>query len=219
MPISPKYFADFSEDGIYHVYNRTSNHESLFLTDDNRHFFLNQYQKYLSSYLDTYCWCLLPNHFHFLVKVKPETSIRSYLDNIELKALSITEKGFLQKGISTSELVEYAFKRFFQSYALAFNKVHNRTGNLFYKPFKRVQINDNSHFAQAVIYIHANPVKHNIIKDFSKYYWSSWNSYMSNTPSKLLREEVLEWFGGKDAFIKAHYSLTQFYYESEVGID
>ena len=39
MPIPEKYLADFDENGIYHVYNRTNNMERLFLSDENRHFF------------------------------------------------------------------------------------------------------------------------------------------------------------------------------------
>ena len=36
MPIPNKYLADFEEDSIYHIYNRTNNKEKLFLSDDNR---------------------------------------------------------------------------------------------------------------------------------------------------------------------------------------
>lgn len=219
MPVSPKYFADFNENGIYHVYNRTNNYERLFINDDNRQYFLNQFYKYLSSFLDTYCWCLLPNHFHALVKIKPESLIRESLNKIEPRTIYISEKRFLTGEICVSELVEGAFKRFFQSYALAFNKVHNRSGNFFNKPFKRVEVSEDSYLTQIVIYIHANPVKHGLVQDFSNYYWSSWNSYLSNAPSKLLREDVLEWFGGKDAFIKAHHELTKYYYEAGGAID
>jgi hypothetical protein len=42
MPIPEKYIADFEEGEIYHVYNRTNNREQLFLTDENRSFFLRR---------------------------------------------------------------------------------------------------------------------------------------------------------------------------------
>jgi hypothetical protein len=58
-----------------------------------------------------------------------------------------------QAEITFSQLVEQTFKRFFQSYALAFNKQHNRKGNLFYKPFKRIKIEKDTQFTMALIYI------------------------------------------------------------------
>jgi REP element-mobilizing transposase RayT len=219
MPIPEKYMADFEENGIYHVYNRTNNQEKLFLSDENRLFFLRKYKEHLSAYLDTYCWCLLPNHFHFLVRVKSHKQIAAIIKAKEFNDRSLTEKKFLENLCTISELAEHGFKRFFQSYSLAFNKVHQRKGNLFYKPFKRVVVDKEAHFTQAIIYIHANPVKHRIIKDFTTYQWSSWKSYLSVAPTDLLRDEVLDWFGNKEQFIKAHNDLTQYYYESDISIE
>jgi putative transposase len=219
MPIPLKYLADFNENGIYHVYNRTNNREKLFLTDENRHFFLRKYHEYLSPFLDTYCWSLLPNHFHLLVKVKPIAVIRAGLKATDFSKLSLTEKNFLNNEALLSNLVEQSFKRFFQSYSLSFNKVHKRKGNLFYKPFKRIEVNKDSHFSQCIIYIHANPLKHEVAKDFTAYKWSSWQAFLSDSPTHILRAEVLEWFGNKERFIQTHKEMTQYYYESEVSIE
>ena len=68
--MNDKYLANFAEAGIYHVYNRTNNKELLFKTDENRLYFLRQYAKYLEPFVDTFCWTLLPNHFHFYYKGK-----------------------------------------------------------------------------------------------------------------------------------------------------
>jgi putative transposase len=219
MPIPSKFFADFTEHGIYHVFNKTSNMEKLFLYDENRHFFLKKYNQFLYPYLDKYCWCLLPDHFHLLVRVKPVLMIQDHLQTIPFPELSLTEKRFLHLKITVSELIEQAFKRFFQSYALSFNKTYNRNGNLFYKPFKRLEINKESHFTQAIVYIHANPVKHKLVKDFTLYPWSSWQSILSDSPTRLLRNEILEWFGGKKLFIKAHKEMKDYYYESGISIE
>ena len=132
---------------------------------------------------------------------------------------SLTEKKFLENNITISELTEQSFKRFFQSYALAFNKLHNRSGNLFYKPFKRVAVDRESQFTQALVYIHANSLKHGLTKDFTSWKWSSWQSLISEGETQLLRDEVLDWFGGKQQLIKAHKDLTQYYYDSEISIE
>jgi len=180
MSINPKYLVDFQEFGIYHVFNRTNNKEKLFLSDENRNFFPRKYAEYLHPFTETFAWCLLDNHFHFLIRIKSLEKIKATLNSSELSELSATKKKFLKDTISCSELIEHAFKRFFQSYALAFNKVHNRKGNLFYKPFKRVEIKNESHFTQAIIYIHTNPAKHFVSKDFTKWKWSSYQAILSD---------------------------------------
>jgi putative transposase len=234
MPVPQKYLADFEEGCIYHIYNRTNNNEKLFLSDDNRVFFLKRYKELLSPFTDTYCWCLLPNHFHLLIKVKSEDTIITYLQSKPKAELTITEKKFLaqkvanfskvgnpdqQSVITLSQLLEQTFKRFFQSYALAFNKQHSRQGNLFYKPFKRVLIEKDTQFTMAIIYIHANAAKHKLVKDFTTYAWSSWHSIISNQPTLLLRDELLDWFGNVEIIIKIHKEQAEYYYDCDVAIE
>ncbi|OSZ77670.1 hypothetical protein CAP36_14995 [Chitinophagaceae bacterium IBVUCB2] len=219
MPIPEKYLANFEEDGIYHIFNRTNNGEKLFLSDENRHFFLRKYKEHLSDYLDAYCWCLLPNHFHFLVRVKSHKTLTETITNKEFNDCSLTEKKFRDNLCSISDLIAHSFKRFFQSYSLSFNKAFQRKGNLFYKPFKRIVVNKETQFTQAIVYIHANPVKHGLTKDFTNYEWSSWRSYMSDAPTLLLRKEIFDFFGNREQFIKAHKDLTQYYYESDISIE
>jgi putative transposase len=217
MPIDKKFLADLDEEGIYHVYNRTNNMELLFRNDENRHFFLRRYAFYLRPLIDTYCWCLLSNHFHFLIKIKSAKEIRFEL--LKQVVLNDAEKNYIEGKGTSAIIIEKAFHRFFTSYSMAFNKMFKRTGNLFHRPFKRVNVAKEQHFTQAIVYIHANPVKHKIINDFEKYKWSSWNSLVSDLPTQLKRKELLDWFGNKELFIKAHRDLTQFYYESDIAIE
>lgn len=230
MPIPTKYLADFEEAGIYHVYNRTNNKDLLFMSDDNRLFFLKRYKELIAPFTDTYCWCLLPNHFHLLIKIKSEADIKTYLQQKLKEELTPTEKKFLEAGITKlwkigntavtlCELIEQSFKRFFQSYALAFNKQHKRRGNLFYKPFKRVKIDKDTQFTMAVVYINANAAKHKLVSDFTTYPWSSWKSIISNQPTSLLRNEIKEWFGNMETCIKTHKEMATYYFNCEVAIE
>ena len=116
-------------------------------------------------------------------------------------------------------MIEKTFKRFFQSYALAFNKLYTRHGNLFYKPFKRVRIDSDPQFTMAVIYVHANAAKHGLVKDFTTYPWSSWHSIISKQPTLLLREELIRWFGSIELCIKTHKELASGYHNCEVSIE
>ena len=173
MPIPPKFLAEFFENNIYHVYNKTNNNELLFLNEENYFYFLKKYDEYLSPFLDTFCWNLLPDHFHLMIRIKPEEAISKIIHSKETKQITLTEKLFLQKKVSVSNLIGKTFTRFFQCYAQSFNKIHNRKGNLFYKPFKRIEVSTDSQFTQAMIYIHANALKHGLVKDFTKHKWSS----------------------------------------------
>ena len=219
MKNNTDYSADFYEDGIFHVYNRTNNKELLFRFTDNRIFFLKQFKKYLNPFVDTFCWNLLPNHFHFLVRIKICEQIKNYLKTIPFHLLKPIEKKYLADECTTNLLIELEWKRFFNSYAMAFNKQNNRKGNLFQRRFKRVEIKKESHFTQAVIYIHANAQYHNICKDFSDYQWSSWHTILSDKPTDLKRDEVLSWFGGKQKFIDTHKNMIQYYSNNDFSVD
>ena len=213
------YIADFYDGGIFHVYNRTNNKEPLFKSDDNREYFLNQFKKYLYPFLDTFCWNLLPNHFHFLVQIKTIEEIKSHLQKLSFEKLKPVEKKYLTDNATTELLLEFEWKRLFTSYAMAFNKKYNRKGNLFQRPFKRVEVIKDSHFTQAIIYIHANAQHHKLCRDFTEHKWSSWHTMLSDKPTHVKRKEVLEWFGGVQQFINTHKEMTQYYYDCDVAID
>jgi putative transposase len=219
MPIAEKYLVDFEEDCIYHVYNRTNNRENLFSNDRDRLMFLNKYHEFLSLVSDTYCWNLLSNHFHFLTKIKNSEVIRAELTKTPARYLRTTEIKYRDNKIDLSEFVEQTFKRFFQSYAQSFNGLYERKGNLFNRPFKRVRVDKESQFTQAVIYIHANPVKHGLMDDFRNYKWSSWKELLSNQKTMLLKDELMTWFGGETGFVQTHADLVQYYLESEISIE
>ena len=80
---------------------------------------------------------------------------------------------------------------------MAFNRQHNRNGNLFQRPFKRVEVIKDAHLTQAIIYIHANAQRHKLCTDFREHQWSSWHTMLSDKPTNIKRNEVLAWFGNK----------------------
>src|SRR6266700_4766784 len=150
MPLNPKYFAKFVPGEYYHVFNRTNGSHKLFRDDENYKFFLNKYEEYLSDFVDTYCFCLLPSHFHLLVKVKEEIGgnmpIYDSIAGQELTTIDISAQ--------IDKLVVKRFKNFFISYTMSFNKYHKRQGSLFNHRFKRILIQSDQHLRQAVFYIH-----------------------------------------------------------------
>lgn len=61
-----QYHAPFVPGNYYHLLNRGNNKEDIFLTDDNYHYFLKKWRKYVLPYNEVLTYCLMPNHFHFL---------------------------------------------------------------------------------------------------------------------------------------------------------
>ncbi len=210
MPVDKKYVQDFEPQVFYHIYNRTNNVEPLFKNDANRLYFLKKYAMYLSGYVKTYAYCLMDNHFHLLVRIEEEATIINTIKNTpEEKRLAMHQKVLEQpeKDVDLPSIVNKQFNRWFTAYAMAFNKQQQRKGNLFHRPFKRLKVRDDVHLMQLVYYIHANPSLHKVHLDFMNYRWSSYQSLLSNKATLLQRKAVINWFGGRAAFIKYHQIL------------
>jgi putative transposase len=176
----------------YHIYNSAIGNENLFRNRDNYLFFLNKASKYLLPVCDILSYCLMPNHFHFFIHIKDETQLQAFA-----KIIRKEKKEF-------PSLVSEQFSNFFNSYTKSYNKVFNRFGKLFDLPFKRIEIKTAQYYTTIIIYIHRNPVHHGFVQFFTKWEFSSYNAFLSDTPTKIAREEVLGWFGNRDLFIQAH---------------
>ena len=162
----------------YHIYNRGINKENIFREEKNYDYFLKLYAKYIPWVADTYCYSLLKNHFHFLIRIKEEP-----LQN---------------------KLPHRAIGNFFNAYAQGFNKVYDRTGSLFESPFKRKRIESESYFTWLVWYIHQNAQRHGFVNDFRLWPHSSYEAILSGKPTLLKRDELIGWFDNIDYFIKYH---------------
>jgi putative transposase len=207
MAKTEHYYTVFEEGCFYHIYNRTINRQPMFKNEGNFEFFLKQYDKYLSPVTETYAYCLLPNHFHILLRVKENADAFRDLTTFQklsnLPLANIADK-------SAHGLVSHQFRKFFQSYAMAYNKQEDRVGTLFQTPFKRVLVNSDTYFTQLVYYIHSNAQHHNLINDFRGWKWSSYHRILSEKPSKLKKQEVIAWFGDIEAYKHHHASVQEF---------
>ena len=195
------YYTRFVNDGIYHVYNRTVDRKPMFTSDDNYSFFIRQFDKYLSDYVKIYAYNLLGNHFHFMIKINDLSTLETSADLTTFRKLSNLEKDSNPKQKTTHDIVSHQFKKFFQSYAMAFNKQQNRIGTLFQTPFKRVRVEDESYLQELACYIHTNAQKHNLVEDFKEWKWSSYHNIISNKKTKLLKEDLICYFNDINNFI------------------
>ena len=193
MAKTEHYHTKFEEGKFYHIYNRAIDRQHMFKSTENYLYFLKRFDFYLSDVVQVYAYCLLDNHFHFLIRI---------IDNLETARTSRKNKTEL----SVHDIVSKKFRLFFQSYAMSFNNQHNRVGSLFQTPFKRVLVDDNSYLTHLIFYIHSNPQKHKLVSDFIKWKWSSYAGLISEFNTKLFKIEVLELFGGKLQYIDFHTS-------------
>ena len=186
-------------DSTYHVFNHAVSTDNLFRSDENYRFFLKKYIHYIVPVADTFAYCLLPNHFHFSLRVKNENDLAIYFKSIG-KQLDKNRPKFQ----TLERLVSLQFSHMFNSYTQAFNKQCNRKGTLFRKPFRRLLIDNDSYFRDLIHYIHFNPVHHGLTDDLRTWKHSSFESFFFDQHSLLHRDEVIEWFHDKANFYACH---------------
>lgn len=177
---------------VYHIYNRGVNKMPIFRTQANYQYFLKLYFERVGPLVDTYSWCLMKNHFHFMIRVKTKAEIVSQLSAIIRPDRLI--------GIKPSK----QFSNLFVAYALSFNKQEKRSGAVFERPFGRIEVDSLKYFKDLVIYIHRNPVHHAVVSHSKDYEWSSYQNYFSVDPSGIKRDMVLSWFDSTIAFKSCH---------------
>ncbi len=176
----------------YHIFNRGNNRENVFKEERNYPYFLKLYAHHIEPVADTLAYCLLPNHFHLLVRVK-------LVDEIEaaMETLKVSETF---RVLNPSQ----QFSNLFNAYTKAINKAYQRTGSLFEHPFGRIPVTSEQYFTQLVTYIHQNPQRHGLIDDFRCWPYSSYQTLFSEKPTRLKRDIVLKWFGGRQQLEQLH---------------
>jgi len=172
LQLEPSYY--------YHFFNRGNNKENIFMEEDNYFYFLNLLKKYLIPIADFYSYCLLPNHFHLVFRIK---------DHWDLPVKIKIGKTSLHQ----------PFSNLFNAYTKAINKRYNRSGSLFQKHPKRIKIESMAYFQNLIIYVNTNPSHHDI-SDFSNYRFSSYNGLISNNETLLKRKETIALFDDVENF-------------------
>ncbi|MBM3181241.1 MAG: hypothetical protein FJZ86_12920 [Chloroflexi bacterium] len=210
-------------DTYYHIYNRGNNRENIFIEERNYDYFMKLYEKHISPVAETYAYSLLRNHFHVSLKTKSEEEIVKTLKVSPANQGQVKQGNFVnsetgqlkrplgfdnRKPLGSPTLGEdylsQQFSNFFNAYAKSINNAYNRTGSLFQHPFGRVPITSDRQFWNVIAYIHQNPQKHGFVKDFRDWKWSSYGVLLSEKPTKLNRDVVMEWFGNKQSYIELH---------------
>ncbi len=113
---------------------------------------------------DVIAYCLMPNHFHLLLKQRKENGIPTFISN------------------------------FTNAYTKYFNTKNDRVGPLFQGIFKAVFVETDEQLIHLTRYIHINPFVSSIVEltNLRNYPWSSYRAYISEEKDSMLNGEEVE---------------------------
>ncbi len=178
----------FDTHEFYHIYNHAIGNELLFRNEKDYHFFKTKMKRYLEHFCHIIVYCLLPNHFHILIKITNQL----YKDTT----------------------IEQTMKNFFNSYTRSYNIAHQRTGRLFRHGYKSKIIDTEDYLKWLIYYIHRNPVHHGFALKCNEWKYSTYNSILKNTNCEN-SIFIYDLFGSKTEFENFTEELTTDYKEEK----
>ena len=183
----------FAENKYYHVFNSGVEKRKIFLDKQDFQMFMyyvsiyllplkiviDKYpnfpprlqSKNLNQELELNAYCLMPNHFHFLLRQKSRDAVSRFI------------------------------KQLMDGYTKYFNEKYQRVGSLMQGRFKAVLIETEELLVHLSRYIHLNPVVANLAEEPKDYIWSSYPSYLEIKEEKILHKKaILDYFRSKEQY-------------------
>jgi len=154
--------AIFIKGEYYHIFNRGNRKGDIFLDNQDKGVFLERLIKYKDEcQISILCYCLMPNHFHFLLKQEGEISVTNFIHRMLI------------------------------SYCMYFNKKYNTVGRLFQGPFKAKLVEGEEYLLQLSRYIHLNPGEIFKTRSLKNYLWSSYLDYIGKRNRGLCETDLI----------------------------
>ncbi len=194
----------FEQNTYYHLYNHGNANDNLFREDENYWFFLKKYQKYVQPIADTFAYCLMPNHFHFLIRTQPKEIIKeNLLFGVNSPPAQI-ERWIKALELDYNKYLSFQLSNFFNSYSKSFNNKYQRKGSLFLPNVSRKAVDSLGYKLYLVCYIHCNPIHHDFISQVEDWPYSSYETVLRDLDSWLENEAVMKWFGNQETYTLYH---------------
>ena len=164
---------------MYHVFNQGNNKGKIFFQERNYAYFLKLTRKFILPNSEILCYCLMPNHFHFLIYTNKKS-----VEPIQVGALKL-------------QRLTNGFRTLLSSFSQGINKQEKRSGSLFRQRTKFKQVSDNLEYGLTCFnYIHQNPMKANLTSKIEDWKYSSYSEFSIKGPSSIcnikLAEELLD---------------------------
>lgn len=210
----------FLPENIYHIYNRGNNQQTLFFNRDNYLFFLKKMRKEILPHGDLLAYCLMPNHFHWMVYIRA-TAPSGGTDKHSLT----TDASALNSGIGKHPLSN-AIRTLLSSYTQAINKQENRTGHLFQQNTKAKCLTETRATADSggtgeygveyallcFNYIHQNPLRAGWVSKMEDWEFSSFADYTGKRNGSLCNRksasQLLDLPDDKEKFYRFSYQTV-----------
>jgi REP element-mobilizing transposase RayT len=204
---------NFEENHVYHIFNRGINKNQTFYTSRNYEYFLQKVKEIISPYSNILAYCLMPNHFHFLIRASKESCNYLQMDGKDTDKMQILSKKI---GIVLG------------SYTQGLNRQHDRSGSLWSQRTKAIELNrfnDASEYLESCFhYIHQNPTRAGLTKKMGDWPYSSYHEFQKRSTMDIcqvdqalamLNKTPLE-FLIASRLVKENRDLKSFlYYDSE----
>ena len=165
----------FQKGHFYHIFNRGVERHKIFYQEKN-YIYLLQKAKTLTirNNLTIIAYCLMPNHYHFLIRQDAELPISAFIQNL------------------------------FNSYSKAMNKMYNRSGTLFEGKYKAKQVQNEAYLLHLCRYIHRNPIdaEKPLVNDLKKWRYSNYLEWIGERSGVLVDKNfVREHFSSAEDYI------------------
>lgn len=147
-------------DHLYHIFNQGNRRLQIFDKRDDYLRFLTLVRKHISPHCIILAYCLMPNHFHFLIQTSEKSIALKKVGNIVSTELS------------------NGFRMLQSSYAQVVNHNRNETGSLFKQKAQAKEIReDGLNLIHVFNYIHQNPVKALLVNECHEWEFSSFKDF------------------------------------------
>jgi putative transposase len=181
---------------VYHIINRGINGEDLFVNPKDYEIFIKKLIQFTEPVAVVYAYCLMPNHFHILLKIKP---LKLLPNRIKING---NDEDLPKK-------IMQPFSNFFNSYTRIFNLKYGRKDKLFSLPFKRIEIDKEGYFKYLIFYIHRNPVHHKFIYRLQEWEYSSYWDYINKEKYWFNTKAFEKYFDSKNDFKEKHHGIIE----------
>lgn len=188
------------KDNIYHIYNQGNNRQQIFFDREDYLLFLKEYKRLVAPHCETLCYCLMPNHFHFMIYSNQKSVEEKKLGSIFIQQLSD------------------GYRRLLSTYAHEINKKRNTVGSLFRQKTQAKLIeggNPNTPLSYAELcffYIHQNPVSANLVEKNTDWEFSSARDYYGVRNGTICNQKLtlnlLGWKGDDLSFINHQHVIS-----------
>lgn len=178
----------FINEGFYHIYNRGVEKRIIFEVEPDYQRFLEVLRYYqlggpkprFSTFkrfnqdlsknpliVEIVCFCLMPNHFHLLIRQLKTGGVQEFISKVS------------------------------NSYTKYFNTKYKRVGPLFQAEFKAVSIESEEQLLHLSRYIHLNPYVAQIAENIENYPYSSFPEYLREKGGFCNTKPILDFFSSQ----------------------